>query len=90
MTTPAWSHTSFSNARGTWSGALHGSILKLSGTVPLLHKEFEVFAVIMDWHTPFAIVILEHKRIVRADPGTSFGGHKLRPQVISRMLPLVE
>jgi hypothetical protein len=33
-------------------------------------------AVIVYWHTPFAIVILEHKRIVHADPGTSFRRHK--------------
>src|ERR1700723_1384159 len=30
------------------------------------HKKLKVFAVIVDWHTPFAIVILEHKGIVCA------------------------
>src|SRR6202171_5163126 len=39
------------------------------------HKELKVFSVIVDWHTPFAIVILEHQRIVRADPGTPFRSH---------------
>jgi len=32
----------------------------------------------VDWHTPFAIVILEHKRIVHADPGTSFRSHNVQ------------
>jgi len=39
------------------------------------HKELKVFSVIVDWHTPFAIVILKQKRIVYADPGTSFCRH---------------
>src|ERR1700674_2143240 len=37
-----------------------------------------MFGVIVDWHAPFAIVILEHQRIVHADPGTSFRSHKLQ------------
>ena len=37
-----------------------------------------MFGVIVDWHAPFAIVILEHQRIVHADPGTSFRTHKPR------------
>jgi hypothetical protein len=32
------------------------------------HKKLKVFSVIVDWHTPFAILILEHKRVVCADP----------------------
>src|SRR5712692_2969245 len=34
------------------------------------HEEFEVLAIIMDRHTPFAIVVVQHQRIV-ADPGAS-------------------
>jgi hypothetical protein len=34
------------------------------------HEEFEVLAIVMNRHTPFAIVILQHRRIVAADPGT--------------------
>src|SRR5437870_6492359 len=42
-----------------------------SGLRPFEHQELEVFAVIVDWHTPFLIVILEHQRIVLANPCTS-------------------
>src|SRR5438309_755331 len=31
-----------------------------------------MFAVIVDWDTPFAIVVLEHQRIIDADPGAPF------------------
>jgi hypothetical protein len=48
-----------------------------SGLRRFEHQKLEVFSVIVDWHTPFAIVILEHKGIVHADPGTSFRGHKV-------------
>src|SRR6266404_1785041 len=39
------------------------------------HKELKVFSVIVNWHAPLTIVILDHKRIVHADPGTSFSSH---------------
>jgi len=45
------------------------------------HEKLEVLAVIVDWDTPFAIVILEHQRIIDADPGASFNcctAHKLK------------
>jgi len=48
-----------------------------SGLRPFQHQKLKMFAVIMDWHTPFAIVIPEHQGIVHADPATSFGGHRL-------------
>jgi hypothetical protein len=44
-------------------------------------KGLEVLAVIVDWDTPFAIVILEHQRIIDADPGAPFNcctAHKLK------------
>src|SRR5260370_15904650 len=44
----------------------------------LEHEKLKVFAVIVDGHTPFAVVILEHQRIVHADPGTSFRTHHFR------------
>ena len=40
-----------------------------------------MLAVIVDWDTPFAIVILEHQRIIDADPGAPFNcctAHKLK------------
>jgi hypothetical protein len=37
------------------------------------HEKRKVFSVIVDWHTPFVIVIQEHKQILHTDPGTSFG-----------------
>src|SRR5438045_6067638 len=39
------------------------------------HEELEVLAIVMDRHTPFAIVILQHQRTVAADPGTPVGPH---------------
>ena len=35
------------------------------------HEKFEVLAIVMDRHAPFAIVILQHQWIVAADPVTS-------------------
>jgi hypothetical protein len=37
------------------------------------HEEFEVLAIVMDRHTPFAIVVLQHQRTVAADPSTPVG-----------------
>jgi hypothetical protein len=49
-----------------------------SGLRPFEHEEFEVCAVILDGHTPFAIVILEHQWIVLAGPGASFRHRELQ------------
>jgi hypothetical protein len=47
-----------------------------SGLRRFEHQKLKMFTTIVDWHTPFAIVILDQKRIVHADPGTSFRSHK--------------
>jgi hypothetical protein len=39
------------------------------------HEKFKVLAVIVDWDTPLAIMILEHQRIIDADPGAPFFDH---------------
>src|SRR6266851_2684111 len=51
-----------------------------SGLCAFEHEKLEVLAVIVDWDTPFAIVILEHQPIIDADPGAPFNcctAHKL-------------
>ena len=41
------------------------------------NEELEVCAIVMRWHTPFAIVILTHQLVVDADPRTPFRLHGL-------------
>src|SRR5439155_1395815 len=53
-----------------------------SGLGRLEDEKFEVFAIVMNRHTPFAVVILQHERIVDADPGTSIGLHLHHRSVI--------
>ena len=36
-----------------------------------------MLAVIVNWDTPFAVVILEHQRILRTNPGAPFFCHFL-------------
>jgi DNA-binding IscR family transcriptional regulator len=43
-----------------------------SGLCAFEHEKLEVLAVIEDWDTPFAIVVLERQRIIDADPRASF------------------
>ncbi len=49
-----------------------GNLVPGSGLCAFEHEKLEVLAVIVDWDTPFAIVILEHQRIIDADPGAPF------------------
>src|SRR6267143_423509 len=58
-----------------------GNLVPGSGLCAFEHEKLEVLAVIVDWDTPFAIVILEHQRIIDADPGAPFNrctAHKLK------------
>ncbi len=49
-----------------------GNVVPGSGLCAFEHEKLEVLAVIVDWDTPFAIVILKHQRIIDADPGAPF------------------
>ena len=44
-----------------------------------------MFAVIVDWDTPFPIVILEHQRIIDADPGAPFFRHRVCIKTVSQL-----
>jgi hypothetical protein len=79
----------FSVYRATFSGSnslkarrypsrFLSTIDQLSPACAASSTELKVFSVIVDRHTPLAIVILDHKGIVHADPGTSFRSHKIR------------
>ena len=46
------------------------------GLRPFENKELEMFAIIVDRHAPFPIVIIEHQGIAFADPPASFLDHK--------------
>src|SRR5580692_3436579 len=46
-----------------------------SGLRRFQYKELKMRRVIVNWHSPFAIVILDHERVVRTGPGTSFDSH---------------
>lgn len=49
-----------------------------------------MFAIVVDRHSPFAIVILAHQRVVDVDPRTPFLlGHQPRIHIQNRVLALV-